>query len=112
MEEDKRASCCYVLLDRPEGENHCVSYSKAALRHAFSFGESREVPLALSRMNFSIRPVYEKERYSAQYFVTMSACFREPGYLHGKTCRIPLSLLYYVHCFNELSPMPCLENIP
>lgn len=75
----KRASCCYVLLGRPEGENHCVSYSEAALRHVFSFGESREAPLVLSRMNFSIGPVYKKDGTPRN---TLSQClFRELGHL-------------------------------
>ena len=73
VEEDKWASCCYVLLGRPKGENHCVSYSEAALRHAFSFGKSREAPLAESD-EFLYSTGLQKERYSAQYFVTMSVC--------------------------------------
>lgn len=106
VEEDKRASCCYVLLGRPEGENHCVSYSEVALRHAFSFSESREASLALSRMNFSIGPVYKKDGTPRN---TLSQCQSVPRawpsyYLRGKTRRISLSLLYYGHCFNELSP--------
>lgn len=48
----------------------------------------------------------QKGRYSAQYFVTMSVFSASLAILlvRGKTRRISLSLLYYVRCFNELSP--------
>lgn len=75
VEEDKRASCCYVLLGRPEGENHCVSYSEGCVTSAFSFGNPREAPLALSRMNFSIGPVHKKNGTPCN---TLSQCRSVP----------------------------------
>lgn len=105
MEEDKRASRCYVLLDRPEGES-LRQFQQSRVTPRLSFGEPREAPLALSRMNFSRTGGVQKGTILRAILCHDVSLFRERPSVsrcETKNVRKLRSLLYYVRCFSGLS---------